>query len=422
MNITRKDIEIMAPVGSYESLMAAIQGGADSVYLGIEQLNMRSRSSNNFTRDDLAKIVAIARENNIKTYLTVNTVIYDDEIGLMHEIIDAAKQNGVTAIIASDLAAIQYANQIGVEVHISTQCNISNFEAVRFFSQYADVMVLARELDLDKVKRIHHQIIDNDIRGPKGKPVEIEMFAHGALCMAVSGKCYLSLNTLNASANRGACLQVCRRSYLVTDRETGNELEVDGKYIMSPKDLKTIDFMDRMIDAGVRVFKIEGRARSADYVKTVCECYSEAAQAIADGTFAAKGRGYWDERLSRVFNRGFWDGYYLGQKLGEWSDKYGNLATEKKVYVGTANNYFGKIGVGEFYLETDELHVGNKIIIMGPKTGVIEQTVSELRVDLKPTDSVPKGTLFSMPTVDKVRRNDKLYVVRPAESVKDNQN
>lgn len=422
MNITRKDIEIMAPVGSYESLMAAIQGGADSVYLGIEQLNMRSRSSNNFTRDDLAKIVAIARENNIKTYLTVNTVIYDDEIGLMREIIDAAKQNGVTAIIASDLAAIQYANQIGVEVHISTQCNISNFEAVRFFSRYADVMVLARELDLDKVKRIHQQIIDNDIRGPKGKLVEIEMFAHGALCMAVSGKCYLSLNTLNASANRGACLQVCRRSYLVTDRETGNELEVDGKYIMSPKDLKTIDFMDRMIDAGVRVFKIEGRARSADYVKTVCECYSEAAQAIADGTFAAKGRGYWDERLSRVFNRGFWDGYYLGQKLGEWSDKYGNLATEKKVYVGKANNYFGKIGVGEFYLETDELHVGDKIIIMGPKTGVIEQTVSELRVDLKPTDSVPKGTLFSMPTVDKVRRNDKLYVVRPAETVKDNQN
>lgn len=421
MNITRNDIEIMAPVGSYESLMGAIQGGANSVYLGIEQLNMRSRSSNNFTRDDLAKIVSIAREHGIKTYLTVNTVIYDNELPLMREVIDAAKENGVTAIIASDLAAIQYANSIGVEVHISTQCNISNIEAVRFFSHYADVMVLARELNMDQVKAIHQAIIDEQIRGPKGNIVEIEMFAHGALCMAVSGKCYLSLNTLNASANRGACLQVCRRSYLVTDRETGNELEVDGKYIMSPKDLKTIDFMDKMIDAGVRVFKIEGRARSADYVKTVCQCYNEAAQAIADGTFAQIPAGHWDERLSRVFNRGFWDGYYLGQKLGEWSDKYGNLASEKKVYVGKAQNFFPKIGVGEFVLETGALAKGDRIIIMGPTTGVIEQTVGELRYNLEPVDGVKKGDVFSMPVNERVRRNDKLYRITDSKLVNDNQ-
>lgn len=421
MKITRNDIEIMAPVGSYESLMAAIQSGANSVYLGIEQLNMRSRSSNNFTREDLSKIVDIAKEHNIKTYLTVNIVIYDNEIQLMHEIIDAAKQNGVTAIIASDLSAIQYANKIGVEVHISTQCNISNIEAVKFFSQYADVMVLARELNLEQVKAIHETIIQENITGPKGKLIEIEMFAHGALCMAISGKCYLSLNTLNASANRGACLQVCRRSYLVTDRETGNELEVDGKYIMSPKDLKTIDFMDKMVDAGVRVFKIEGRARSADYVKTVCQCYSEAAQAIADNTFDSK-KGSWDERLSKVFNRGFWNGYYLGQKLGEWSDKYGNLATEKKVYIGKANNYFSKIGIGEFYIETGELKLGDKIVIMGPKTGVIETEVKEIRVDLKPAEKVTKGTLFSMPTPDKIRRNDKLYIIKNSNDVHDNQN
>lgn len=421
MNITRKDLEIMAPVGSYESLMAAIQSGANSVYLGIEQLNMRSRSSNNFTRDDLKKIVAIANDNGIKTYLTVNTIIYDNEIQLMHEIIDAAKENGVTAIIASDMAAIQYANSIGVEVHISTQCNVCNFEAVKFFSKYADVMVLARELNLDQVKAIHERIIQEHITGPKGNLIEIEMFAHGALCMAVSGKCYLSLNTLNASANRGACLQVCRRSYLVTDRETGNELEVDGKYIMSPKDLKTIDFMDKMVDAGVRVFKIEGRARSADYVKTVCQCYSEAASAIADGTFKSKGTGYWDERLSKVFNRGFWNGYYLGQKLGEWSEKYGNLATEKKVYVGKVNNYFSKIGIGEFYLETGELSVGDKIVIMGTSTGVMETTVKEIRVDLQPIDKIKKGTLFSMLTPDRVRRNDKLYVIMDSKKVHDNQ-
>ncbi len=411
----------MAPVGSYESLMAAIQGGANSVYLGIEQLNMRSRSSNNFTRQDLRKIVGIAREHGIRTYLTVNTVIYNSELGLMREVIDAAKETGVTAIIASDLAAIQYANQVGVEVHISTQCNISNIEAVRFFSKYADVMVLARELSMDQVSEIHGAIVSEEIRGPKGKLVEIEMFAHGALCMAVSGKCYLSLNTLGSSANRGACLQVCRRSYLVKDAQTGEELEVDGKYIMSPKDLKTIDFMDKMIEAGVRVFKIEGRARSADYVRTVCECYNEAACAVADGTFGEKGAGHWDERLGRVFNRGFWDGYYLGQKMGEWSERYGNLATEKKVYVGKVTNYFQKIGVGEFLMETGTLSEGDKVSIIGPTTGVVEQRADEIRVALEKVKETVKGELFSMATSEKVRRGDKLYKVVAAETVRDGQ-
>lgn len=421
MSIKREDIEIMAPVGSYESLMAAIQGGANSVYLGIEQLNMRSRSSNNFTREDLKKIVAISKEHGVKTYLTVNTVIYDEEIDLMKEVIDAAKENDVTAIIASDMAAIQYAQSIGVEVHISTQCNVSNFEAVKFFSKYADVVVLARELNMSQVKKIHESIEREQVKGPRGNLVEIEMFAHGALCMAVSGKCYLSLDNLGASANRGACLQVCRRKYLVSDVETGNELVVDGKYIMSPKDLKTIDFMDKMIDAGVRVFKIEGRARSADYVKVVCECYNEAAHAICDGTFEEKGVGYWDERLSKVFNRGFWDGYYLGQRIGEWSNKYGNLATEKKVYVGKVNNYFSKIGVGEFILETGDMCVGDKIVIMGPSTGVLEMVVEELRVDLKPIEKVVKGDLFSMPTIAKIRKNDKIYKICQSSMVKDNQ-
>ena len=419
--MNRKDIEIMAPVGSYESLMAAIQGGADSVYFGIEQLNMRARSSNNFGIDDLKKIVGIAQSHNISTYLTVNTIIYDEEIDLMHKVIDAAKENRVTAIIASDLAAIEYANRIGVEVHISTQCNISNIEAVRFFSKYADVMVLARELNLTQVKAIHETIEREHICGPKGELVRIEMFAHGALCMAVSGKCYLSLNNLQASANRGACLQVCRRKYLVKDVESDIELEVDGKYIMSPKDLKTIDFMDKLIDAGVRVFKIEGRARSADYVKTVCECYDEAARAVADGTYAQMEAGHWDAKLSKVFNRGFWDGYYLGRRLGEWSDKYGNLATEKKVYVGKATNYFPKLGVGEFAMETGSLEVGDRIVIMGPTTGVIEMKVSEIRVDLKPVNQTQKGEMFSMPVPQKVRRSDKVYRITNSALVNDNQ-
>lgn len=421
MQLRRNDIEIMAPVGSYESLHAAIQGGADSVYLGLEQLNMRSRSSNNFTTDDLSRIMTIAKAYNIKVYLTLNVVVYDNEFDAMRRIVDAAKNEGVTAIIASDMAVIEYARQSGVEVHMSTQCNISNTAAVRFYSRYADVMVLARELNLEQVGRIHEAIVSEHITGPSGRLIQIEMFAHGALCMAVSGKCYLSLNTLGASANRGACLQVCRRKYLVTDSETGQELEVDGKYIMSPKDLKTIDFMDRMLSAGVRVFKIEGRARSADYVKTVCQCYDEAARAVCDGTFAQLPHGYWDERLSRVFNRGFWGGYYLGQEMGQWSEKYGNLATEKKVYIGKAQNYFGKIGVGEFRMETGELGVGDKFMVMGETTGVVEGRVEELRYELKAVNSVSKGDLFSMPVAAKVRKNDKLYKITDARLVNDSQ-
>lgn len=421
MHIERSDIEIMAPVGSYESLHAAIQGGADSVYLGLEQLNMRSRSSNNFTTDDLSRIMTIAKSNNIKVYLTLNVVIYDNEMVDMRRLVDAAKAEGVTAVIASDMAVIEYARQSDVEVHISTQCNVSNIAAVRFFSRYADVMVLARELNLEQVARIHQAIVDEHITGPSGRLVRIEMFAHGALCMAVSGKCYLSLNTLGASANRGACMQVCRRKYRVTDVETDTELVVDGKYIMSPKDLKTIHFMDKMIAAGVRVFKIEGRARSADYVKTVCSCYDEAARAVADGTFASLPVDYWDARLAQVFNRGFWDGYYLGQKMGEWSEKYGNLATEKKVYIGKVLNYFGKIGIGEFRIETGELSVGDKFMVMGETTGVVEGSVEEMRYDLKSVNQVRKGDVFSMPTPAKVRKNDKLYKITDARLVNDNQ-
>lgn len=421
MHIERSDIEIMAPVGSYESLHAAIQGGADSVYLGLEQLNMRSRSSNNFTTDDLSRIMTIAKSNNIKVYLTLNVVIYDNEMADIRRLVDAAKAEGVTAVIASDMAVIEYARQNGVEVHISTQCNVSNIAAVRFFSRYADVMVLARELNLEQVARIHQAIVDEHITGPSGRLVRIEMFAHGALCMAVSGKCYLSLNTLGASANRGACLQVCRRKYRVTDVETDTELVVDGKYIMSPKDLKTIHFMDKMIAAGVRVFKIEGRARSADYVKTVCSCYDEAARAVSDSTFASLPVDYWDARLAQVFNRGFWDGYYLGQKMGEWSEKYGNLATEKKVYIGKVQNYFGKIGIGEFRIETGELSVGDKFMVMGETTGVVEGSVEELRYDLKSVNQVRKGDVFSMPTPAKVRKNDKLYKITDALLVNDNQ-
>lgn len=419
--IQRKELELMAPVGSYESLHAAIAAGADSVYLGIEQLNMRSRSSNNFSQDDLREIARIARESGVKTYLTVNTVIYDKELPLMRQIVETAKEAQVTAIIASDLSVIEYARQIGVEVHISTQCNVSNTEALRFFSRYADVVVLARELDMEQVANIHKNIIEQDIRGPRGELVQIEMFAHGALCMAVSGKCYLSLNTLGHSANRGACLQVCRRKYLVNDVETGNQLEVDGKYIMSPKDLKTIGFLDRMVKSGVRVFKIEGRARSADYVKTVCECYNEALQEICDGTYSDESRTKWDERLSTVFNRGFWDGYYQGQTMGEWTNNSGNLATEKKVFVGTVRNFFNKVGVAEVQLETGDLSVGDKAIIMGPTTGCMDVKVAELRVDLKPVEKAVKGDVFSLPVPDRVRKNDKLYKIIDAKLVNDNQ-
>lgn len=408
-NLKRSDFEVMAPVGSYESLMAAIQGGADSVYFGAEQLNMRSRSSSNFTTDDLREIVRIASEHKVKTYLTVNTVLYDKDIPVMHKLIDAAKESGISAVIASDQAAINYANSIGVEVHISTQVNISNVEALKFYSHFADVVVLARELNMDQVKAIYEAIEKEQIKGPSGELIRIEMFSHGALCMAVSGKCYLSLHQLNSSANRGGCLQPCRRSYIVTEKDTGQELEVDNEYIMSPKDLKTIHFINKMMDAGVRVFKIEGRARGPEYVKTVVASYSEAINSVLDGSYSQEKIDQWDQRLASVFNRGFWDGYYLGQKIGEWSANYGSLATRKKVYLGKGTNYFPKIGVAEFVLETKSLKVGDEILITGPTTGVIEMKVPEIRVDLQPVEEAMKGDRLSIPVKEKIRRSDKLY-------------
>jgi putative protease len=407
--LKRSDFEVLAPVGSFESLMAAIQGGADSVYFGAEKLNMRSRSSANFTTNDLREIVAIASQHNVKTYLTVNTVLYDTDLPVMRSLINAAKESSISAIIASDQAAINYANSIGVEVHISTQVNISNVEALKFYSRFADVVVLARELNLDQVSAIHKAIEEEQIKGPTGKLMRIEMFSHGALCMAISGKCYLSLHQLNSSANRGGCLQPCRRSYIVTEKITGQELEIDNEYIMSPKDLKTIHFLNKMIDAGVRVFKIEGRARGPEYVKTVVSCYREAINSVLNGTYSQEKINHWEERLASVFNRGFWDGYYLGQKLGEWSANYGSLATRKKVYIGKGTNYFPKIGVAEFVLETKNLKVGDDILITGPTTGVVEMKVPEIRVDLKPVDEAQKGDRFSMPVDVKIRRSDKLY-------------
>lgn len=410
-NLQRKDIEIMAPVGSYESLMAAIQGGANSVYFGIEQLNMRAKSSNNFGFDDLRKIAEICREHGLKAYLTVNTVLYDHDIPLMKRIVEAAKESKISAIIASDISAIIYAHSLGVEVHISTQLNISNSEALKYYSQYADVAVLARELSMTQVRKIYDTIQEQEIRGPKGNLVEIEMFAHGALCMAVSGKCYLSLHEMNSSANRGACLQTCRKSYIVTEKETGNELEIDNEYIMSPKDLNTINFLNKVIDAGVSVLKIEGRARSPEYVKTVCQCYNEAIESLIDGTYGDEKIANWMERLATVFNRGFWDGYYMGQRLGEWSHKYGSKATKRKMYVGKCTNYFSNIGVAEIYIEANELHKGDEIMIIGPTTGVIEASINEMRVDLKPTEKAPKGVKCSIPVKELIRRNDKLYKV-----------
>lgn len=401
----------MAPVGSYESLHAALQGGADSVYFGVEGLNMRARSSANFTLDDLRNIVSICREKRVRTYLTVNTVIYNQELQKMHAVIDCAKEAGVTAVIASDLSAILYAHSVGVEVHISTQCNITNYEVVRFYAQYADVVVLAREVDLEQVQAIHRQIVENDLRGPKGELIQIEMFSHGALCMAVSGKCYLSLHERNASANRGACNQICRRAYTVKDRDNEIELDIENEYIMSPKDLCTIGFLNKMIDAGVRVFKIEGRARSAEYVRTVCECYSEAVQACLDGAYTREKIEAWKERLSTVFNRGFWNGYYLGQRLGEWSEVYGSKATRKKVLLGKITNYFTNLSVGEFKLESGALALGDEILITGTTTGVIQMKVAELRVELQPVEQVEKGTVFSMPVPEKIRRGDKFYKV-----------
>jgi U32 family peptidase len=417
-NIAREDLEIMAPVGSYESLMAAIQGGANSVYFGIEKMNMRAHSSNNFTFDDLKNIVEICEKNNLKTYLTVNTVIYNNELGLMREIIDAAKQNRITAIIASDLSVINYARQVGVEVHISTQLNVSNIESLKFFSQFADVVVLARELSLDQVSEIHQKIIDENITGPSGKLIKIEMFVHGALCMAISGKCYLSLHEKNYSANRGACLQTCRKAYTVTEKESGNQLEIDNEYIMSPKDLCTINFLNKVLDAGVTVLKIEGRARPAEYVKTVSKCYNEAINAYLDGSFDEEKIKGWMERLSSVFNRGFWNGYYLGQKLGEWSHKYGSRATKRKIYIGKTTNYFTKIKVAEFLIESHDLNVGDEILITGPTSGVVQTKVQEIRVDLKDTQKAEKGTLCSVPIETLIRRSDKLYKIVDAKKVK----
>ncbi|GAB4325730.1 MAG: peptidase U32 family protein [Bacteroidales bacterium] len=412
---TAKDIEIMAPVGSYESLMAAIQGGADSVYFGVGHLNMRSRSSKNFTLDDLRKISDIARQNNLRTYITLNTVIYDHERSEVQKVIETARQTGITAIIASDLSVIQMARTAGMEVHMSTQTNITNIDAVRFWSQFADVMVTARELNLDQVKEIVKQIEAEEIRGPSGRLVEIEVFAHGALCMAVSGKCYLSLDNLNSSANRGACLQQCRRPYHVTD-EDGIELVVDNEYIMSPKDLKTLDFLDRILDAGVRVLKIEGRGRSADYVKTVTRVYRQAVDAWFAGEFTDENLAGWNKELASVYNRGFWDGYYLGRKMGEWSERYGSQATKRKVYVGKVVNYFTKIGVAEIKMETGELSPGDEIRIIGPTTGVYEDVLKEIRVDLKPVTRTVKGDHCSIPTTELVRRGDKVYRVVEAEN------
>jgi len=410
----REEIEIMAPAGSWESLAAAIEAGADSVYFGIEKLNMRSKSSSNFSTADLRKIVSICIDNKIKSYLTVNTILYDGDLNLMREIIDVAKEVEVSAIIASDVAALMYANSIGVEVHLSTQLNISNIESLKFYAQFADVVVLARELNMNQIADIYQSIIKENITGKKGELIRIEMFCHGALCMAVSGKCYLSLHEKNLSANRGACNQICRRGYIIKDKDSEIELEVDNEYIMSPKDLKTIGFSDLMLQSGVRVFKIEGRARGPEYVKTVVSCYKEAIESCLEGTFTTEKVEDWDRRLSRVFNRGFWNGYYLGQRLGEWSANYGSEATHKKVYVGKVTNYFTKQGVAEFLLEAQHLSVGDEILITGETTGAYEDIIEEIRVELKPVEKVEKGTYFSFKTKKLVRRNDKLFKIVPA--------
>ncbi|MDE6928181.1 MAG: U32 family peptidase [Muribaculaceae bacterium] len=405
----RSDFEIMAPVGCYESLHAAIDAGADAVYFGVGRLNMRSKSSVNFTIDDLHNIADICERAGVKSYLTVNTIAYDDDLPAIYEVIDAVAGSHISAIIASDIATILYAREKGVEVHISTQCNISNTEALRFYSRWADVAVLARELNMDQVAAIHRAIEEQNICGPAGKPVRIEMFCHGALCMAVSGKCYLSLHQMNSSANRGACTQICRRGYEVTDLETGDQLQVDNKYIMSPKDLKTIHFLDRMIDAGVRVFKIEGRARGPEYVKIAVQCYSEAIEAICNGTYNAELVAGWDERLGRIFNRGFWNGYYLGQRLGEWSGKYGSSATRVKHYTAKGVKYFSKLGVGEFLLEAGTLSVGDEVVVTGPTTGALIFEVTEIQVGCRSVQQAVKGDAFSIPVPAKIRPSDRLY-------------
>ena len=404
----------MAPVGSRDSLAAAIQAGADSVYFGVGQLNMRSHSANHFDLNDLDYIVATCREHGIKTYLTVNTIIYDEDVETMHTIVDAAVKAGVSAVIASDVAVMTYCRKKGMEVHLSTQLNISNVEALEFYSRFADVSVLARELNMKQVGHIHDEILKRGICGPSGKPVRIEMFCHGALCMAVSGKCYMSLHAANRSANRGQCVQICRRSYTVTDNETGNQLEIDNKYIMSPKDLKTIRFIDKMMEAGVRVFKIEGRARGPEYVYTVVSCYKEAIKSVLDGTFTEEKKAAWDERLATVFNRGFWDGYYQGQTMGEWNDQYGSLATEKKTLVGRVNKYFSKIGVGEIAVQASTFKKGDRLLITGPTTGAMYLDATEIHDDNGPIEETVQHTYVSVPVPGKVRPHDKVFRIDKA--------
>ena len=411
MNRKREDYEIMAPVGSRESLAAAIKAGAGSVYFGIGQLNMRAHSASTFTIDDLREIAATCQEHGIKSYLTVNTVIYGEDLETMRHIVNAAKEANISAIIASDVAVMTYARSIGQEIHLSTQLNISNIEAVKFYAQFADVVVLARELNMAQVAEIYRGIQEQNICGPSGEPLRIEMFCHGALCMAISGKCYLSLHHANRSANRGECVQICRRGYRVEDIESGTELEIDNKYIMSPKDLKTIRFIDKMMESGVRVFKIEGRARGAEYVDTVVRCYDEAISSVLDGSFSEEKKDAWDERLSRVFNRGFWDGYYQGQTFGEWNDSYGSKATEKKVYAAKTIKYFSKIGVAEFQVEAHEIKVGDTLLITGPTTGALRFECTEIRYDLKCVSSAEKGWRISIPVPEKVRPSDKLFVL-----------
>ena len=417
MDNIRNEYEIMAPVGSRECLQAAIQAGADSVYFGIERLNMRAHSASTFTIDDLRDIAATCKEHGMKSYLTVNTIIYGEDIPLMREIVDAAHEAGITAVIASDVAGMTYCRQVGQEVHLSTQLNISNIEALRFYAQFADVVVLARELNMDQVAEIFRLAEEQDICGPSGKRIRIEMFCHGALCMAISGKCYLSLANAGRSANRGECVQICRRSYLVTDRETGNELEIDNKYVMSPKDLKTIRFIDRLMNAGVRVFKIEGRARGPEYVYTVVKCYKEAIQSVIDGNFTEEKKDQWDERLATVFNRGFWDGYYQGQLLGEWNKHYGSCATERKVYIGRGVKYFSKLGVAEFTVDAADFKLGDKLLITGPTTGVMYVDATEIRLELEPVDKAPKGTHVSIPVPGKIRPSDKLFKLEKQEEL-----
>lgn len=403
------DFEIMAPAGSYESLTAAIQGGADAIYFGIEGLNMRAKSSNNFTIDDLHQIAEICREHKLRSYLTVNTIIYDNDLTLMRKVVDAAKEAALSAIIAADVAVMIYARSIGVEVHLSTQLNITNSESLRFYAQFADVVVLARELNLDQVSAIYQNIVAQQIKGPSGGLIRIEMFVHGALCMAVSGKCYLSLHEKDLSANRGACNQICRRGYLVKDKDSDIELEIDNEYIMSPKDLKTIHFLNKMMDAGVRVFKIEGRARGPEYVRTVTSCYKEAVEAYCDHTFTQEKINGWDERLATVFNRGFWDGYYLGQRLGEWTHRYGSGATKRKVYVGKVVKHFGNLGVTEFLIETHSVKKGDELLITGPTTGALFITADDIRVEQQAVTEAVKGEHFSLKTSEKIRPNDQLY-------------